>query len=205
VTLLFSREHYLAAAEAFLRGIERRLDAGLNPSVGSVASIFVSRWDVAIMSKVPDALRDQLGIAIAKRTYKACRSLLSSPRWQRVYNAGARPQRLLWASTGTKDPKASDILYIKALAAPFTVNTMPEATLKALAKHTDLGTPLPADGGDCEEVLGKFAKVGIDVDALAGQLQEEGAKSFANSWNELMAVIASKSAALNKPVLKAGE
>jgi len=204
VTLLFSREHYLAAAEAFLRGIERRLDAGLNPNVGSVASIFVSRWDVAIMSKVPDALRDELVIAIAKRTYKACRSLLSSPRWQRVYNAGARPQRLLWASTGTKDPKASDILYIKALAAPFTVNTMPEATLTALAKHTDLGTPLPADGGDCEEVLGKFAKAGIDVDALAGQLQDEGAKSFANSWNDLMAVIASKSAALNKPVLKAG-
>ena len=203
VTLLFSREQYLAAAEAFLHGIERRLDAGLNPNVGSVASVFVSRWDAAVMSKVPDALRDQLGIAIAKRTYKAYRSLLGSPRWQRVYNAGARPQRLLWASTGTKDPKASDILYIKALAAPFTVNTMPEGTLKALAEHTDLGPLLPVDGGDCDEVLGRFAKAGIDVDALAAQLQDDGAKSFDKSWNDLMAVIASKCAALN-PTLKAG-
>ena len=203
VTLLFSREHYAAAAEAFLRGIERRLDAGLNPNVGSVASVFISRWDAAVMDKLPDALRDQLGIAIAKRTYKAYRSLLGSPRWQRVYNAGARPQRLLWASTGTKDPKASDILYIKALAAPFTVNTMPEGTLKALAQHTDVGTLLPADGGDCEEVLGRFAKSGIDVDRLAAQLQDEGAKSFVKSWNDLMSVIASKSAALHEPALKA--
>jgi len=203
VTLLFSREQYVAAAEAFLRGIERRLDAGLNPNVGSVASVFISRWDAAVMDKVPDALRDQLGIAIAKRTYKACRSLLDSPRWERVYNAGARPQRLLWASTGTKDPKASDILYIKALAAPFTVNTMPEGTLKALAQHTELGTLLPADGGDCEEVLGRFAKSGIDVDRLAAQLQEEGAKSFVKSWNDLMNVIASKSAALKEPALRA--
>jgi transaldolase len=203
VTLLFSREQYLAAAEAFLRGIERRLAAGLNPTVGSVASVFISRWDVAVMNKVPDALKDQLGIAIAKRTYKACRSLLSSPRWERVYNAGARPQRLLWASTGTKDPKASDILYIKSLAAPFTVNTMPEGTLKALAQHTSLGTPLPEDGGDCEEVLGKFAKAGIDVEALAAQLQDEGAKSFIKSWNDLLAVISSKSATLGKPVVKA--
>ena len=139
VTLLFSREHYVAAAEAFLRGIERRIEAGLDPNVGSVASVFISRWDAAVASKVPEALRNQLGIAIAKRTYKACRTLLSSPRWQRVYNLGARPQRLLWASTGTKDPAASDILYIKALAAPFTVNTMPEGTLKALAEHTELG------------------------------------------------------------------
>jgi transaldolase len=204
VTLLFSREQYLAAAEAFLRGIERRLDAGLKPEVGSVASLFISRWDVAVMEKVPDALRDQLGIAIARRTYKAYRSLLSSPRWQRVYNSGARPQRLLWASTGTKDPKASDILYIKALAAPFTVNTMPEGTLKALSEHTDLGPLLPADGGDCEEALAKFAKAGIDVDALAAQLQDEGAKSFSKSWNDLMAVIESKCATLSKPTLKAG-
>ena len=204
VTLLFSREHYVPAAEAFLRGIERRMDAGLNPNVGSVASVFISRWDVAVMSKVPDALRDQLGIAIAKRTYEAYRSLLISPRWQRVYNAGARPQRLLWASTGTKDPSASDILYIKALAAPFTVNTMPEATLKALAEHTDVGSPLPADGGDCEEVLAKFAQAGIDVDALAAELQDQGAKSFDKSWNDLMGVIASKSAALGKSTLKAG-
>ena len=203
VTLLFSREQYVAAAEAFLRGIERRLDAGLNPNVGSVASVFISRWDVAVVDKVPQDLRDQLGIAIAKRTYKAYRSLLDSPRWQRIDNAGARPQRLLWASTGTKDPKASDILYIKALAAPFTVNTMPEGTLKALAQHTDLGTILPADGGDCEEVLGRFAKSGIDVDRLAAQLQDEGAKSFVKSWNDLMSVIASKSAALKEPALKA--
>ena len=198
VTLLFSREQYVAAAEAFLRGIERRIEAGLNPVVGSVASVFISRWDAAVMGKVPEPLRDQLGIAIAKRTYKAYRALLSSARWQRVFNAGARPQRLLWASTGTKDPKASDVLYIKALAAPFTVNTMPEATLKALADHGDLGTILPADGGDCEEVLAQFAKTGIDVDALAAQLQDEGAKSFVQSWNELMAVITSKSAALKK-------
>ena len=176
VTLLFSREQYLAAAEAFLRGIERRIDAGLNPDVGSVASVFISRWDVAVTGKVPDALRERLGIAIAKRTYKAYRALLDSPRWQRVYNAGARPQRLLWASTGTKDPKASDVLYVKALAAPFTVNTMPEETLKALADHGELGDILPADGGDCEEVLAEFAKAGIDIDALAGRLQDEGAE-----------------------------
>src|SRR5580704_16525072 len=149
VTLLFSRDHYVAAAEAFLRGIERRIEAGLKPSVGSVASVFVSRWDSAVKGKVPAGLTNRLGIAIAERTYKACRELLGSPRWQRAYNAGARPQRLLWASTGTKDPNASDILYVKALAAPFTVNTMPEATLKALAEHTELGSILPADGGEC--------------------------------------------------------
>jgi transaldolase len=198
VTLLFSREHYLAAAEAFLRGIERRIEAGLKPNVGSVASVFVSRWDGAVKGKVPAELTNRLGIAIAERTYKACRSLLGSPRWQRVYNAGAYPQRLLWASTGTKDPTASDILYIKALAAPFTVNTMPEATLKALAKHTELGSILAADGGDCEEVLTRFAEAGIDVDALAAQLQGEGAKSFVNSWNELMSVTSSKTAVLKK-------
>jgi transaldolase len=200
VTLLFSREQYVAAAEAFLRGIERRIEAGLDPSMGSVASVFVSRWDAAVASKVPEALRNQLGIAIAKRTYKACRTLLGSPRWQRVYNLGARPQRLLWASTGTKDPTASDILYIKALAAPFTVNTMPEGTLKALAEHTELGPLLPADGGDCEEVLAQFAKAEIDVDALAAQLQDEGAKSFVKSWNDLMTVITSKEADLKSKV-----
>ena len=202
VTLLFSREQYLAAAEAFLRGVERRLDAGLDGNVASVASIFVSRWDVAVMDKVPAELRDQLGIAVAKRTYGAYRTLLASPRCQRAYNAGARPQRLLWASTGTKDPKASDILYIKALAAPFTVNTMPEGTLKALAEHTELGPLLPTDGGDCEAVFSKFAKAGIDVNALAAQLQEEGAKSFVKSWNDLMDVIRSKCAALNEPARK---
>jgi len=198
VTLLFSREHYVAAAEAYLRGIERRIDAGLTPDVGSVASVFISRWDVAVMGKVPDALHNRLGIAIAKRTYKAYRDLLNSPRWQRAFNAGARPQRLLLASTGTKDPKASDVLYVKALAAPFTVNTMPEGTLKALADHGEVGPVMPADGGDCEAVLTQFAKAGIDIDALAAQLQDEGAKSFVKSWNELMEVIASKSATLKK-------
>src|SRR5262252_7123221 len=201
VTLLFSREHYLAAAEAFLRGVERRIEAGLNPLVGSVASMFVSRWDAAVANKVPQDLRNQLGIAIAKRTYKAASALLSSARWQRVYNLGGRPQRLLWASTGTKDPQASDILYIKALAAPFTVNTMPEATLKALATHTELGELLPTDGGNCEEVLAQFAKAGVDVDALAAQLQSEGAESFVKSWNDLMSVISSKSASLEKSAI----
>jgi transaldolase len=200
VTLLFSREQYVAAAEAFLRGVERRIDAGLKPSVGSVASIFISRWDTAVTGKAPDSLRNQLGIAIAQRTYKAYRTLLDSPRWQRAFNFGARPQRLLWASTGTKDPKASDVLYIKALASPFTVNTMPEGTLKAFADHGELGAVLPADGGECEEVLARFAKAGIDVDALANQLQDEGAKSFVKSWNELLAVIDSKSAALKKAI-----
>jgi len=186
VTLLFSREQYVAAAEAFLRGIERRIDAGLKPDVGSVASVFISRWDAAIAGKVPAALNNKLGIAVAKRTYKAYRDLLGSPRWQRIYNAGARPQRLLWASTGTKDPKASDVLYIKALAAPFTVNTMPEGTLKALADHGELSEIMSADGGDCEAVLEQFAKATIDIDALAARLQDEGAKSFVNSWNELI-------------------
>jgi transaldolase len=198
VTLLFSREQYVAAAEAFLRGIERRIAAGLNPNVGSVASVFISRWDVSVAGKAPDQLSNQLGIAVAKRTYKAYRDLLSSERWQRVYNFGARPQRLLWASTGTKDPKASDILYIKGLAAPFTVNTMPEATLKAFGDHGELGETLRADGGDCEKVLAGFAKAGIDVDALAAQLQDEGAKSFVKSWEDLMAVIINKSAVLKK-------
>jgi transaldolase len=198
VTLLFSREQYLAAAEAFLRGIERRIDAGLNPNVASVASVFVSRWDAAVADNVPNSLRNELGIAIAKRIYHSYCSLLNSQRWQRVYNFGARPQRLLWASTGTKDPKASDILYIKALAAPFTVNTMPEGTLKALSDHGELGGSLPADGSDGERTLSQFANNGIDIDTLAGQLQDEGAKSFVKSWNELMSVIASKSAKLKR-------
>jgi transaldolase len=196
VTLLFSREHYLAAAEAFLRGVERRIEAGLDPHVGSVASIFVSRWDAAVAGKVPGELANRLGIAIAMRSYKAYRELLASPRWQRTYNSGARPQRLLWASTGTKDPKASDVLYVKSLAAPFTVNTMPEATLKALGDHGEIGAILPADGGDCEELLARFARAGVDVDALAARLQDEGAKAFVASWNELMGVLAAKCAAL---------
>ncbi len=198
VTLLFSDGHYLAAADAFVRGIERRMAAGLPPEVGSVASVFISRWDAAVKDRVPEALRNQLGIAVAKRTYKAYRTLLGSPRWQRVFNAGARPQRLLWASTGTKDPGASDVLYIRALAAPFTVNTMPEGTLKALADHGALGAMLPPDGGDSEEVLARLSRAGIAVDALASQLQDEGAKSFVNSWHELMDVIAGKSTALAK-------
>ena len=198
VTLLFSREHYLAAAEAFLRGIERRIEAGLNPNIGSVASVFISRWDTAVVGKAPDKLQNQLGIAIAERIYKGYRSLLSSDRWQRVFNLGARPQRLLWASTGTKDPKASDVLYIKALAAPFTVNTMPEATLKAFGDHGGLGATLLVDGGDSEEVLTQFAKAGIDIDALAARLQDEGARSFVKSWDDLMSVITAKSAALKK-------
>ena len=200
VTLLFSREQYLAAADAFLRGVGRRFDAGLNPCVASVASLFVSRWDVAVADKVPDSLRDQLGIAIAKRTYKAYLEFLDTPRWQRALNEGVRVQRLLWASTGTKDPKASDVLYIKSLAAPLTVNTMPDATLQALADHGEIGAVLPADGGDCEEVLAQFGKAGIDIDVLAAQLQDEGAKSFVQSWNDLMAVIAAKSAALTRAV-----
>jgi len=198
VTLLFSREQYLDAAGAFLRGIKRRLEAGLNPNIASVASVFVSRWDAAVKDRVPASLRNRLGIAIAMRTYKAARDLLTSPQWQNTYNAGSRPQRLLWASTGTKDPSASDILYVKSLAAPYTVNTMPEGTLTALAKHHQLGSILPADGGDCEEVLAKFVKAGFDLDELASRLQEDGAKSFANSWNALMDVIASKSAVLEK-------
>lgn len=198
VTLLFSREQYLAAADAFLRAIDRRLEAGLNPNVGSVASVFISRWDAAVRDKVPATMRNELGIAVAKRTYKAARDLLTSPQWHRVYNAGARPQRLLWASTGTKDPLASDILYVKALTAPFTVNTMPEKTLKALAKYRSIGSILPPDGGDCEEILQQFERAGVDVGALAAQLQEEGAKSFVKSWNQLMDVIASKSSVLKK-------
>ena len=167
VTLLFSREHYLAAAEAYLRGIERRIAVGLDPVVGSVASIFVSRWDVAIKDKVPQALRNCLGIAIAKRTYKAYRELLASPRWKKQADAGARPQRLLWASTGTKDPAAPDTLYIEALAAPDTINTMPEKTLLAFAGHGEVQAALPADGGDAGEVLAEFARAGVDHMVLA--------------------------------------
>ena len=198
VTLLFSDDQYLAAANAFMRGIERRIEAGLKPDVPSVASIFISRWDVAVIGKVPEALNDRLGIAIAKRTYKAYLGLLSSPRWMRAYNAGARPQRLLWASTGTKDPKASDVLYVNTLAAPFTVNTMPDGTLKALAEHGHVGTTLPADGGDSEEELARFADAKIDVHALSRQLQDEGAKSFVKSWNDLLGVISSKSDLLKR-------
>jgi transaldolase len=199
VTLLFSAEQYLAAADSYLRGIERRISARLNPSVGSVASVFVSRWDTAVASKVPAALNNQLGIAVAHRVYQAYQSLLTSPRWQRMYNAGGRAQRLLWASTGTKDPLASNVLYVKSLAAPFTINTMPEATLKALAEHTELDPPIDVAASKPEPVIEKFAQAGINVSALADQLQAEGAKSFVTSWKDLMSVIAAKSEALSQP------
>ena len=192
VTLLFSTEHYQGAAEAYLRGLERRVEAGLNPEVPSVASLFISRWDKAVMDRVPDSLRDQLGIAVAKRAYRAYRELLDSDRFQRLANEGGRPQRLLWASTGTKDPEASDVLYVEALAAPFTINTMPDKTLLAFAEHGEVRDPLPADGGDSQSVLAELEAAGIDVDALATQLQEEGKDSFDKSWKELLDTIASE-------------
>jgi len=193
VTLLFSREHYLAAADAYLRGVERRIAAGLTADVGSVASVFISRWDVAVASKVQPPLVNKLGIAIGQRTYKAYCDLIASPRYRRVMNEGGRPQRLLFASTGTKDPKASDVLYVESLAAPFTVNTMPESTLLDTFDHGNIGPTTPPDGGDCEAVLAQFKSAGVDVDALAAQLQDEGATSFVKSWNELMTVLAGKS------------
>jgi transaldolase len=198
VTLLFSAAQYVAAAQAYLRGVERRIQAGLNPAIASVASLFISRWDVAVAGKVPNELTNRLGIAVGQSVYKAYRELLDSPRFQRVANAGGRAQRLLWASTGTKDPKAPDILYVKALAAPFTVNTMPEATLKAFGDHGEIGEILAPAGGDHPQVLASFAKAGVDTDALAGKLQDEGASSFVKSWNDLMACVASKSAAIRK-------
>jgi transaldolase len=198
VTLLFSREQYLASAEAYLRGIERRIAAGLPPNVTSVASVFISRWDGAVADKVPAELKNKLGIAISKRCYKAYCDLIETPRYLRALNAGMRPQRLLLASTGTKDPNASDVLYIEALAAPFTINTMPEGTLKAFADHGKVGAQMPADGGDCEQVLAQFAKAGVDIDALAAKLQSDGAASFVKSWNQLMEVLDSKSASLKK-------
>jgi transaldolase len=193
VTLLFSGAQYVAAAEAYMRGVERRMAAGLNPDVGSVASLFVSRWDVAVAQKLPEILRNQLGIAIARDAYEIYRTLLDSPRWQRIQNAGARPQRLLWASTGTKDPNASKILYVQALALPSTINTMPEATLNALATHPEFGEALREKN---DKILTEFAIAGIDTEAVAAQLLEEGVESFAKSWNDLLDCIASKSAAL---------
>jgi transaldolase len=192
VTLLFSREQYLASAEAYMRGLERRVSAGLSPDVRSVASVFLSRWDGATMDKVPDALRDKLGIAVGQQVYKAYRDTLESDRWQRLANFGARPQRLLFASTGTKDPKASDVLYIQALAAPNTINTMPEKTLLAFGEHGKVTGTLPRNGGDCESVLTDFRKAGIDLDKLASDLQSQGAKSFDESWKTLLDAIESK-------------
>lgn len=196
VTLLFSREQYLASAEAYLRGIERRIAAGLDPRVASAASLFVSRWDKAVADKVPADLRNRLGIAIAARTYRAYRELLASPRWRQLATAGALPQRLLWASTGTKDPEAPDTLYVEALAAPDTIATIPEKTLRAFAQHGQLRGAMAVDGGDAEAVLARFADAGIDVDGLAIQLQRDGAQAFVTSWKALLGQIADKSAAL---------
>lgn len=196
VTLLFSEEQYLAAAYAYLRGVEARIAAGLDPSVGSVASVFVSRWDAAVSATVSPELRNRLGIAVAGRTYRAYREFLASTRWRSAAAAGARPQRLLWASTGTKDPTAPDTLYVQALAAPDTVNTMPEATLKAFADHGRIGSPLPADGGDCDDVLDLFVASGASLHGMAAKLQADGAEAFVASWTSLLAVIASRGEAL---------
>lgn len=198
VTLLFSREHYLAAAEAYLRGLERRRDAGLDLGVGSVASVFISRWDKAAQGHLPADLHDKLGVAIAGRTYAAYRGLLESDRWQALEGTGARPQRLLWASTGTKDPALPDTFYIRALASERTINTMPEGTLVAFADHGEVGDLLPPDGGDAEEVLARIADAGLDVDAVAAQLQKEGADSFVESWDDLLGCLESKTATLAK-------
>ena len=198
VTLLFSAAQYLAAAEAYMRGIERRLAAGLDPRIGSVASLFVSRWDVAIADTVPPELRNRLGIAIAKRTYKVYRALLASPRWSRLAAAGARPQRLLWASTGTKDPTASDTLYVEALAAPDTIDTIPDKTLLAFADHGQVRGTMPVDGGDAEDVIAACARAGVNDTELAARLQREGADSFDKSWKDLLECLAGKSAQLEQ-------
>ncbi len=196
VTLLFSRADYLAAADAYMNGLERRVKAGLPLDVSSVASVFISRWDRAVIDKVPEALRDRLGIAIGQQAYQAYRDVLDSDRWQRLANFGARPQRLLFASTSMKDPKAPDTLYVTTFAAPNTINTMPEGTLRAFAEHGQLGPALARDGGDCEQVIAKHVRAGIDVDALASQLQVDGAKSFVNSWEDLLGAIDKKSSKL---------
>jgi transaldolase len=198
VTLLFSAKQYRAAADAWLRGVERRIDAGLNPNVASVASLFVSRWDVAVAGKVPSPLDNKLGVAVAQETYKAYSKLLESARWRRALNAGARPQRLLFASTGTKDPKASDVLYVQELIAPLTVNTMPEGTLHAFAAHGEVGEELTSDGGDSAEVLRDFTRSGVDLEALSTRLQEEGAAAFVTAWQDLLGVIASKTTAASR-------
>jgi transaldolase len=196
VTLLFSPDHYRAAADAYMRGVERRIEEGLNPVVGSVASVFMSRWDAAVLDRVPDELEDTLALAVGLKTYQAYRELMDSDRWQRLKNSGARMQRLLWASTSTKDPKAPDTLYLHCLGAPFTVNTVPEETLKAFYDHGHVGLPMPPDGGDADETLAKHAAAGIDVDELAAKLQSDGAASFVESWNDLLSIIDTQSAAL---------
>jgi transaldolase len=186
VTLLFSADQYLAAADAYLRGVERRVEAGLNPNVTSVASVFISRWDGAVADQVPDELRNRLGLAVGKSVYRAYRRLVHSDRWFRLANEGARTQRLLWASTGTKDPDASDVLYIEGLASPFTVSTMPEKTLAAFADHGEVGELLSPDGDDADEVLAAFNEAGIDTDALAVKLQRDGAEAFSKSWGDML-------------------
>jgi transaldolase len=196
VTLLFARDDYVRAADAYMRGLERRVAAGLNPDVRSVASVFVSRWDKATMEKVPAELRDRVGIAVSQQSYKAYRDLLESDRWQRLEGWGARPQRLLFASTSTKDPQASDVLYVGALAAPNTINTMPEETLVAFGEHGALERAMARDGGDAEQVLTAITRAGIDVGSLARQLQDEGAKGFVDSWKDLLAAIETKSKAV---------
>ncbi len=196
VTLLFSREQYLAIAQAYMRGLARRIAAKLDPRVSSVASLFISRWDRAVSGKVPAELVNRLGIAIAGRTYRAHCDLIASKRWRDLAAAGALKQRMLWASTGVKDPKASQTLYVEALAASETIDTMPEKTLLTYAKEGKLGAAMRPDGGDAEQVLARFAGAGIDVDALAAQLQSEGAQSFVKSWRELMQSLLDKSKAL---------
>jgi len=196
VTLLFSRDHYLAAAEAYMRGLERRIDAGLSADVHSVASLFISRWDKATIDKVPDRDRDRLGVAIGQQVYVAYQDLLESDRWQRLTDGGAHPQRLLFASTGTKDPKASDVLYIGALAAPNTINTMPEETLLAFSEHGRVDGVIPRNSGDCDQVLAEFGRVGIDLAKLGADLQKQGAESFDNSWRDLLKALETKSKAL---------
>jgi transaldolase len=192
VTLLFSRKQYVAAADAYMRGIERRISAGLDPKIGSVASLFISRWDVAANDMVPEGLRNHLGIAIAQRTYAAYCALLTSARWQQLSTAGARPQRLLWASTGSKDAQLCASYYVEQLAAPNTINTIPEKTLIAFAHSGELTGVMPIDGGAAESMLAQFAQAGIDIEALASQLQSEGAAAFSQSWDNLLSVIASK-------------
>jgi len=196
VTLLFSPDQYRAAADAYLAGVEGRLERELDPAVGSVASVFMSRWDVAVARRVPEELKDQLGLAVGLATYRAYRQFMDSDRVQRVQNSGGRMQRLLWASTRTKDPAASDTLYVYGLAAPFTINTMPDATLQAFYDHGEVGTPMPADGGDCDAMLARFRDAGVDVAELAAKLQADGAKSFVAAWNDLLERISAQRTAL---------
>jgi len=198
VTLLFSPAQYLAAAEAYLRGVERRIAANLDPNVGSVASLFISRWDVAVAGQAPSGLLNTLAIAIGRSAYRAYTKLLASARWHRALNAGARPQRLLFASTGTKDPHAADTLYVKALNAPLTVNTVPESTLLAFADHGELTADWVSGDTESDRVLNEFGRAGVDVDALALRLQNEGAAAFDASWTDLLAVIAAKTARLRE-------